>query len=158
MNCRLVPPSPKFWGPGALFQIAGAWLIESAGRGPRRVREKAHAQFSRAPDGPQVRRQRSGAEPYLLHVSWQLAPRIIVPDVELNVDVHDAGAQARGGRGCHATSRPRAPGPSAEPARLGRTSTAPPHGQASTGPRGAGHGARWWRLLRPVSQQLQVSS
>lgn len=65
-----------------------------------------------------------------------------MPDVELNVDVHDAGAQARGGRGCHAACRPRAPGLSAEPARLGRTSTAPPHGQAPTGPRGAGHGAR----------------
>lgn len=80
-----------------------------------------------------------------------------MPDVELNVDVHDAGAQARGGRGSHAACRPRASGPSAEPARLGRTSTAPPHGQASTGPPGAGHGARW-RRLRPVPQQLQVSS
>lgn len=38
-------------------------------------------------------------------------------DVELHVDVHDAGAQASRGRGsCHAASRPHAPGPSAEPA------------------------------------------
>lgn len=58
-----------------------------------------------------------------------------MPDVELNVDVHDARAQARGGRDSHAACLPRALGPSAEPARLGRTSTAPPHGQASTGPR-----------------------
>lgn len=94
---------------------------------------------------------RGGAEPYLSHISWQLAPGVVVSDVELNVDVHDAGAQASGGRGSHAASRPHAPGPSAETVRLGRASPAPPHGQASTAPRGAGHGARW-RRLRPAPQ------
>lgn len=67
-----------------------------------------------------------------------------MPDVELNVDVHDAGAQARSGRGSHAACRPRAPGPSVEPAG-GRTSTphepgAAPwpglHSSAQRGPRG----------------------
>lgn len=115
---------------------------ESGGHPSSLLGRQRTPSFPEPPDGPQVRRQRSGAEPYLLHVRWQLAPRIIVPDVELNVDVHDARAQAHGGRGCHAACRPQAPGPSAEPTRLGRTSTAPPHDQASTGLRGAGHGAR----------------
>lgn len=139
---RLLPPLLSLGAGELYFRLQ---VLESAGRGTRRVRgtplqpswETAHAQFSRALDG----RSAGQAESYLFHVSWQLAPRIIVPDVELNVDVHDAGTQGRGGRGSHAACRPRAPGPSAEPARLGRTSTAPPHGQAShrsarRGPRG----------------------
>lgn len=87
--------------------------------------------------GDAGRGPRPGSRPHLLHVGRQLAPGVVVPDVELHVDVHAAGSPGRGPRRPPRPDRrlpPAALGPSGEPAD-GRPA---PHAAEGPGARMAG--------------------
>lgn len=86
-------------------------------------------------------------QPYLPHVGRQLAPGVVVPDVELHVYVHDAGSPAAAVTAA-GTTPPACP-PSAYRGARGRPRASHcgrpelPHGQGSrqlgaAGPRGTG--------------------
>lgn len=81
-SCFCAPRAvPSFLGSESVFPRP--WRRESPERNQPRLRGRSEQVTARRGPGPRWR-------PYLLHVGRQLAPGVVVPDVELHVYVHDA--------------------------------------------------------------------
>lgn len=165
---------------GRLAHCPGQWRLQAKAPGEPRARSQptasslggpracpphpgpggGRAGVSREQPAPAPRAQPAGdgaagpgprRRPYLPHVGRQLAPGVVVPDVELHVYVHGAPSPGRRGRPGPRLQRrlpPPALGLSGGPAggpRSHRRPPAQPHGQGSRrlgAARAKGHGSR----------------